>query len=593
METNSRGNYAVRPVSRLYITGLCVMLVLFAGISCYYSISYQTRSLLMHWDNTLNELYEAYSEKVYSFSSVYEPVFLQDSDRDVFMAYFSRKEDQTPDVIQFSELYTALSLMLSQDNDIDWIALVAPEAKKNYFLVRGRSQLSVLPESFPFQTDESGNGKLKLLGARKWTDQQKVTHFSYCISGGAIPAGTSGNIMVGYNTESLKRVLQRSTGADSARFLVLAGDQTVYDSAGEAYDSINDFAWVKENARVHQDPEGRAWYATKLHNDGRGFSCVYMATWDVTLQAAGGDIGLLLGLLLGFTAMSMILYAVSSRRIFRRVDTIREGLITIGRNDLSYRLPVSEHGDEFDGISENINIMTGMLQQAMDREYEMRLKHMQLQLTQIQARFNPHFLYNTLEMIRSKLFDRGDMESADYIERLARIFRNLTDAKAVVQLRDEISFCSLYVSLLQLRYSGDISVSYDVDPELLSCGVIANLIQPAIENYFVHAVDEAREANELEIICEAAGENEIRMVIADNGQGASEKRMAQVNQQLRVPELKSPNYGLMSIAKRIKLFYGDGYGVHLEANKPQGMRVVIRIPKMSMEEHEAKLMPSK
>lgn len=119
MEKNSRRSYAVRPVSRLYITGLCVMLVLFAGISCYYSISYQTRSLLMQWNNALNELYEAYSEKVYSFSSVYEPVFLQDSDWDLFKSYFGREDDQTPDVIQFSELHTALSLMMSQDNDID------------------------------------------------------------------------------------------------------------------------------------------------------------------------------------------------------------------------------------------------------------------------------------------------------------------------------------------------------------------------------------------------------------------------------------------------------------------------------------------
>lgn len=584
--------FSIRPVNKVYIIGLAVMFVLFAGISCYYSVAYQLGRQKLDWDNALNLLFEAYSDKAYSLAEIYEPAYHQDPDQSVMQAYFSRTGSQTPTASQFAELVDMLSVMRLQDNDIDWIALYNPNAEKNYFLARGRSQLSVLPNNFPY-AQEAATGGLKLLGARSWTDESDIRRFSYCIKGGAIPVGLEGSILIGYSLEAMERILQRADVEENVRFMILAENRVVFDSENTHYDSDYDASWITEDRTVHRDSSGKQWFAGSLRNKGRVFTCVYMYPWFEGLLGAMVDTPLLLGLLIAFSAMALALYAVTERRIFRRVTQINEGLAVIGRNHLEHRLSISSASDEFDEISQSINVMTGMLQTAVDKEYEMRLKHMQLQLTQIQARFNPHFLYNTLEMIRGRLFDSGDLESADYIEKLARIFRNLTDAKSVIKLRDEISFCSLYVALLQLRSSGDVNVSYDVSPELLDCGVIANLIQPAIENYFVHALDNEMESNELEIICQPHGEADVRIVVADNGAGITKERLVEVNRQLAAPDLTAPNYGLMSIAKRIKLFYGDQYGVHLEQNTDAGTSVVIDIPRMSMNEHEAKLMPTK
>lgn len=592
MTVKKRRHFSIRPVNRIFIVGLAVMLACFAGLTCYYSASFNTRSLLLQYDNTLNDIYEAYYEKVYSFSDVYEPVFRQDPDQSILRAYFTRTGSELPSVSQYGELSTLMDMMLNQDNDIEWVALYNPQADRNYFLSRGRSQLSVLPGSFPYAPVQDAE-KQHLLGAQPWMDLEGARHFSFCIQGGAIPAGMPGHILVGYSTDAMARILRRANVGDSVAYMVLAENQVVYDSTDANYGKDISDQWIQDGGYIHQDGEDVLWYAAVLRNGGRGFSCLYRSPWGEVFLRSMRDTPLLLLLLLGFTTMALGLYMVTSRRIFRRVDRIRSGLISIGQNDLTYRLPVSEHGDEFDSISESINIMTGMLQEAVDKEYAMRLKHMHLQLTQIQARFNPHFLFNTLEMIRSNLFDSGDLESAEYIEKLARIFRNLTDAKAVITLQDEIAFCSLYVSLLQLRYSGSMSVSYDVDPQLLSCGIIANLIQPAIENYFVHALDGEQEGNELEISCLPEGEDDICITIADNGLGAPHTRIKEINWQLSTPDLNSTNYGLMSIAKRIKLFYGDRYGVSLEPNNGAGLRVIIRVPRMSMAEHEAKLMPAK
>ena len=127
-----------------------------------------------------------------------------------------------------------------------------------------------------------------------------------------------------------------------------------------------------------------------------------------------------------------------------------------------------------------------------------------------------------------------------------------------------------------------------IDAELQDCSILAHLIQPAIENYFMHALDETTDSHNLDITCEAVTEDTIRIVIADNGTVSDDERIAEINRRLLTPAIKDRGYGLMSIAKRIRLFYGEDYGVHLEKNKPEGMRVIITIPRMSVETHRRK-----
>ena len=271
------------------------------------------------------------------------------------------------------------------------------------------------------------------------------------------------------------------------------------------------------------------------------------------------------------------------------MERIHEGLDVIGGNHLDHRLSISMRGDEFDEIARHINSMTELLKISTEKEYEMRVRETAAELNSVQARFNPHFLYNTLEVVRGKLFASGDVETADYIEKLARIFRNLTDAAPIMSIREEIAFCSLYMALLQLRFSDSVEISYDVDSDVQDCGILAHLIQPAIENYFMHALDESNDYHTLDITCEPASDTMLRIIIADNGTGSDDAHIHNINQRLHNPVISDRGYGLMSIAKRIRVFYGEAYGVHLEKNEPCGMRVIVTIPRMSVEEHQKKL----
>ena len=191
--------FAIRPVNKVFILGLAVIFILFASISCYSSISFQLRRRMLQLDNVLNQMFEAYYEKVYSLSEVYASVFLQDPDQSAMRAYFTRRGDKTLSAVQFMEMANILSVMVLQDNDIDWVALYNPYAERNYFLSRGSSKLSMLPANFPYMEDAAGKG-MKLLGAKSWTDHSGVSRLAYCIKGGSVPAGVEGCIFVGYYT---------------------------------------------------------------------------------------------------------------------------------------------------------------------------------------------------------------------------------------------------------------------------------------------------------------------------------------------------------------------------------------------------------
>lgn len=105
----------------------------------------------------------------------------------------------------------------------------------------------------------------------------------------------------------------------------------------------------------------------------------------------------------------------------------------------------------------------------VEKEYELRPQQVQLALRQIQVCFNPYFLYNTLELIRGKLYEHGNVQSTSYPEKLSRIFRNLASSKSFASIQKEISFCTLYALLLELRYKIAVSISYDIASELPAC----------------------------------------------------------------------------------------------------------------------------
>jgi len=585
--------YAIRPVNKIFISGLLLVLVLFAGIAASSSYYAQRDSLMQQCEGVLEKLFGMYYEKIYDFSDLYLPIFRSDEGEEILRSYFDRREYQRPNARERAELVKLIKQMIQQDTDVVFVALYNPNAANNYYLMANETTLQPIWNDIPIGNDESKE-RMQLLGRYAVTNSSGNKMDTFLIRGGTIPGNNSGAILVGYNATIFEQILGNEKSAEvPATFVLWNEEAVIYDSKSILYGKKVVTDWMNKPSSYNRAPDGTYWYTRVFRNEGRAFSGAYLLPWIEVVRSGNRAIGLILVTLLGFTCFSLALYIYSTRSIFHKVQLIQEGLMAIGENQLDYRLQITNKNDEFDQIASNINTMAGRLSDSIENEYQMRMQQKWSELSQIQARFNPHFLYNTLEVIRGKLFQNGDVENADYIEKLSRIFRSLTDAEPVITIREEISFCSLYLALLQLRYHDAVDITYEVEAELQQCGILAHLIQPAIENYFIHAMSDSTDYHELKISCEKTQEDRICFIIADNGSGILPDKLKELNQRLRNPEMDDKGYGLMSIAKRIRLFYGENYGIVLEDNKPCGTRVLITIPKMDKEEHLRKLGVSK
>ena len=580
--------YKIRPINKFFIIWLLIILVLFAVIAGSTSYIVRKESIMRQCEAVMQDIYDLYYGKVTSFSDIYIPVYASKENENIMRSYFNRSGERIPNATERAKLVSLLRKMIAQDAAVSFIALYDPEASHNYyFSANGNSLKEIWPDLLAY-SDDNGS-RMQLLGRYVWKDDNGSVKNAFLIKGGSLVGSGSGSVIVGYNADIFEQLIDRNQAESLVSFVLVNENGVIFDSEEKRYSENFQPDWLGEESAYHRDPSENVWFTGVMRNHSWGITAAYIMPWWQIIRESSSVSGLILLILFLFSFFALVLYLHSTRQIFHKVREIQNGLAMIGNNRLEYRLQVTDVNDEFDEISKNVNAMTERLKESIENEYQMRLRQTRSELSQIQARFNPHFLYNSLEVIRGNLFRNGDVENADYIEKLSRIFRNLTDASPVISIREEVSFCSLYMVLLQLRFRDAVDIIYDIDTDLQECGILAHLIQPAIENYFVHGLSETEKYHAMDITCHPAEENGVCIVISDNGMGLSRERLEEINLQLRNADGGGRGYGLTSIANRIRLFYGEQYGILLEHNRPSGVRVIITIPRMSVEEHQRKL----
>jgi hypothetical protein len=234
----------------------------------------------------------------------------------------------------------------------------------------------------------------------------------------------------------------------------------------------------------------------------------------------------------------------------------------------------------------SISILAFNLKKSSDRAYYYELKQRDAELSELQSKFNPHFLYNSLEIFRVRCQKNGDHETADLITLLAGIFRGFIGSKTFIPIQEELAFCKRYLALFHARYGESVRILYDIDTPVLQYGIIRNVFPPLIENYFVHAFDTARDDNFIIFRGRIESEKTVLISVEDNGQGMTEGQLAALNGSFREKVTKEyDSYGLKNLHQRLQLFYGDRYGIMVRSNGDRGLSIDIRVARMTCEEY--------
>lgn len=271
-----------------------------------------------------------------------------------------------------------------------------------------------------------------------------------------------------------------------------------------------------------------------------------------------------------------------------RINTLRAEMHKASTEDYDI-IPTFRGKDE---ISEAFNDLQKMVQmikekdakmyEAMINEKELLNEQQVMEFKMLASQINPHFLYNTLESIRMKAFTAGDKEVANAIKLLGKSMRYVLENTGTVftTLDRELDYIETYVMIQKMRFGDRVNYELQVaeDVKLTDYKILPLLLQPIVENAILHGLEDSDGNGKITIEVSTDEEN-LHIAIRDNGKGMTDEELEKVRTKLKVknPELKS-SIGLYNINERIKLCYGEGYGMQIESVLGEGTSISIEIP---------------
>lgn len=271
-----------------------------------------------------------------------------------------------------------------------------------------------------------------------------------------------------------------------------------------------------------------------------------------------------------------------------RLKKLNVEMTGLESGNLNANLPITTEEDEIEKIYHNFNGMVQEVQRLMQEHYQLGKEVKMAEVRALQAQINPHFLYNTLDLINWISMDYGAEEIGTLTWNLARFYRlSLNHGKSLISIGEEVEHVEVYVNIENYHFDNAISLEVDVPEELKSYACLNIILQPFVENAIVHGIAEKPDIESCEIrICARREEQDIVFSVQDDGPGVDVKEMQKETQQ----DIRTAQHGydVRNINFRLKLCFGEKYGVtYLESEK--GTHVEIKIPVMTMAEAEEKI----
>lgn len=264
----------------------------------------------------------------------------------------------------------------------------------------------------------------------------------------------------------------------------------------------------------------------------------------------------------------------------REMNKIANGNLNIIENFKSN----DELGELFKDMQKTIH----SIQQLNSRIYEEKLLRQKLLNYQQQMEFklltnqiNPHFLYNTLETIRMQLSINKEYEAAHIVKQLGKFMRhNIKADSTPVLLLSELEYIRIYMNIQHFRFGDrvNLEITAEKDIDIADYKILPLLIQPIVENAFVHGLESKKTGGTVTIRI-STEEDSLIISVADNGLGMSEDTLGDLINSINDSHNKPKNHvGMHNVQQRIKLFYGENYGMRVESVEKQFTAVTMRLP---------------
>ena len=265
----------------------------------------------------------------------------------------------------------------------------------------------------------------------------------------------------------------------------------------------------------------------------------------------------------------------------KELKTLMKG---VESGDLDLKFEEYKYRNEFGELGHSFNHMVSEIKKLINMVYNEQRSKRKAEIETLQAQIKPHFLYNTLDTIAWMAEDYNAKDIINLVGALTKVFRiGLNKGREIINLKDEIEHINSYLIIQKYRYEDKLTYDIEFDKDILNTLILKLITQPIVENAIYHGIKEKRGKGKILIKFNRIFDD-IVITVEDNGAGISEEKLQNINSMLEtsnsfcIDSESGSGYGISNVNTRIKLTYGQEYGLKYYSIIGVGTKVEIRLP---------------
>lgn len=579
------GNGGIRSIIFLYFTITAAAASIFIGLSLYTRMSGQVSETVMEENQILidqvNRSVENYLKTVMKLSdslyySIIKNADLSDpSVGERFNLLYENNMDQTDSIALFSadgELLESVPALRVRNN-LD----VTREAWFSYTLDRTENQHFFLPQVQ--QIFESSSDQYRWV--IPMTRVVEITKGTDTVQG---------ILLIHLNYTGLKLLLDGVTlGNEGYIYLIDGNGEIIYHPRAQLIDSGLEH---ENNRAVSEYRDGI--YQETFHGEERVITVksVGYTGWKLIGVAPRQTVSLnsLKTQLLVVFVAAFILFLMSlvnsyiSSRITTPIRKLELSVNEIEKGNLNAKVD-AEGSYEIRHLGQSVQNMAKQIQVLMADIVSEHEKKRKQEFDTLQSQINPHFLYNTLDIIVWMIENEKPDQAVKAVTALARFFRiSLSRGKSIITVKDELEHVRNYLMIQHMRFKNRFSYTIEAEDEVLELASLKLMLQPLVENAIYHGMEFMDGDGEIFISAWKEGED-LYLKVSDNGLGMTEEQVARLfSDTPHTGSSRGSGSGVKNVNERIRLYFGSEYGLSIESEPDEGTVVTIHLPAVAYSE---------
>jgi len=501
---------------------------------------------------------------------------------------FSDIQDQYKFIISMNNFFQ--QLMYLRD-DIESIFLYVSKDKNYSFSLFGNTKPDYFPENEQWYKDTiNANGKTVI----------SVPHLSYQLSSGVEvisfsrslqrEGDTPAVIVIDFSTKSFEQMIKK-TKLNNEAFVffsnengkILYKNKPLFEGAYLDSEIVEKFSGSNSGEAIVTISNVK-YLLTFNTSNVTGWKILLFTPYSELVK--DNNMLVIISLLLGFISLlvtGFISYAFA-RMIYRPIKSLQSGMKEVKNGNFDFNLETNSY-DELGQLVIYFNSMISTIKTLIFEKYQEKIARKDAEYKYLQSQINPHFIYNTLQTIKGMAVVYKVPDISNAAKALANLLRySLEGNRKTVSIQKEVENMICYIEIQKIRFKDLINYVIEIDEEVISCSIIKIILQPIVENAITHGIEKKGNKGIIKVTG-SIREDRICIEISDNGEGMTAEELEELVNKINCTDendidiYKTNNsIGLRNINQRLKLVYGQEYGIRIESLKGEWTNVKIEIP---------------